>query len=166
MAQEMSDAPQPPTDPTVPTAEQDRLVQSPTPSQLRQASSRRLRFGTKALVQSRDRVLLVRERRADGTTFWTLPGGGIDPGETPRESLARELREEISCECSLGAIVARCQYDHTTRSNTTSLYSVFETTLDGEPVPNVDEGIVECGWVDPAEVPGDTLDPIASLLEP
>lgn len=37
------------------------------------------------------RLLLVRVRRRD---CWELPGGGIDPGETPREAAARELWEE------------------------------------------------------------------------
>ncbi|MFC9063865.1 NUDIX domain-containing protein [Streptomyces harbinensis] len=48
---------------------------------------------TYALVALRHegRLLLVLERER-GT--WELPGGGIDPGETPRVAAARELREE------------------------------------------------------------------------
>ena len=29
-----------------------------------------------------------------GTRWWVTPGGGIDPGETPREAAVRELEEE------------------------------------------------------------------------
>ncbi|MFD7510279.1 NUDIX domain-containing protein [Streptomyces sp. NPDC059853] len=48
---------------------------------------------TYALVALRHegRLLLVLER---GRGEWELPGGGIDPGETPRVAAARELREE------------------------------------------------------------------------
>ena len=42
-------------------------------------------------VERGDRVLLVLDR---GRGCWELPGGGIEPGETPRQAAARELREE------------------------------------------------------------------------
>jgi 8-oxo-dGTP pyrophosphatase MutT (NUDIX family) len=44
-----------------------------------------------------DRLLLV--RHVEG--WWTLPGGSIDPGETPAEAARRETREEASVEVEL-----------------------------------------------------------------
>jgi len=44
-----------------------------------------------------DRVLLFRAihpHRPDIGTWWELPGGGIDPGETVVDTAIRELREE------------------------------------------------------------------------
>jgi len=49
------------------------------------------------LVDRQDRVLLLRR----GPTApwmpgrWNLPGGNIDPGETPREAAVREAKEEV-----------------------------------------------------------------------
>jgi ADP-ribose pyrophosphatase YjhB (NUDIX family) len=51
------------------------------------------------LLDPDDRILLVRFREPEtGATFWTTPGGGLDPGETLEDGLRRELREEAGLE--------------------------------------------------------------------
>lgn len=48
------------------------------------------------IVNSEEKVLLV--RRAPHDTFpgrWELPGGGLDSGERPEESIEREVLEEV-----------------------------------------------------------------------
>lgn len=41
-----------------------------------------------------DRILMVRHVEDDGREYWTLPGGGIEKGETPAEAAEREVLEE------------------------------------------------------------------------
>ena len=55
----------------------------------------RIREAVRALVlDSDDRVLLVRFEFPDAGTRWALPGGGIEPGESHEDALRRELAEE------------------------------------------------------------------------
>ena len=53
------------------------------------------RNGVRALVlDPHDNVLLVRFEDQFGS-WWSTPGGGIDPGESDADALARELSEEV-----------------------------------------------------------------------
>jgi 8-oxo-dGTP pyrophosphatase MutT (NUDIX family) len=48
------------------------------------------------LIDAADRVLLLRggDPARPDERWWFTPGGGLDPGETPAQGAARELREE------------------------------------------------------------------------
>lgn len=54
------------------------------------------------IVVREGRVLMVQHRQ-DGIEWWCLPGGGIEPGETPAEAAIRELEEE----CNLRGVLVR-----------------------------------------------------------
>ena len=47
-----------------------------------------------ALIESADGLLLVRNRRRDGSHDWSTPGGVIEEGEDLLVGLAREVEEE------------------------------------------------------------------------
>lgn len=53
-------------------------------------------------------MILVCER-LDFSGSWQFPQGGIDPGESPREALARELMEEISLPPSAYVVIGERQ---------------------------------------------------------
>lgn len=59
-------------------------------------SSRAVHVAAAVLVDARGRVLIAQRpagKHLEGA--WEFPGGKIEPGETPRQGLARELEEEI-----------------------------------------------------------------------
>lgn len=49
------------------------------------------------------RVLIARRARAPAPGLWSLPGGGVELGETLAEAALRELREEVAVEAEIVA---------------------------------------------------------------
>ena len=66
-----------------------------------------------------DRAALILTRRAAALRShagqWALPGGRIDPGETPEQAALRELDEEVALRLPASAVLGRLD-DFVTRS--------------------------------------------------
>jgi 8-oxo-dGTP diphosphatase len=66
---------------------------------------------TAALIERGGRILICRRRPdQDHPGKWEFPGGKLEPGEEPCESLRRELREELDIEAAIGAEITRYEY--------------------------------------------------------
>jgi 8-oxo-dGTP diphosphatase len=58
-----------------------------------------------ALVDADGRVLIA--QRPEGkqlASLWEFPGGKVEPGETPEETLVRELKEELGIETKIACL--------------------------------------------------------------
>jgi len=86
-----------------------------------------------------DDGLVLACRRAphkDSAGLWEFPGGKVEPGETPQQSLARELREELSIGVTVGELVDRSA---TTVGDRTIMLSCYSTALvDERPTRSTD----------------------------
>jgi len=48
-----------------------------------------------AIFKKKGRVLLAERNQGMTGAGWEFPGGKVEPGETPEQALAREIREEM-----------------------------------------------------------------------
>lgn len=68
-------------------------------------SKRLLLVAACALVDGDGRVLIA--QRPEGKQLagmWEFPGGKVEPGETPEETVVRELREELGIETKVACL--------------------------------------------------------------
>ncbi|MBO2457485.1 NUDIX hydrolase [Actinomadura violacea] len=88
---------------------------------------------------------------------WELPGGRIDPGETPRQAAIRELREESGLDLPDLALAGYARFRLTTppRQEYAAVYIAEVPARHHDFVPN-DEISAICWWDITKPPPGDT----------
>ena len=65
-----------------------------------------------AVIRDGSRIFATQRGYGDYKDGWEFPGGKIEPGETPRQALVREIREELDTEIQVGDCLATVEYDY------------------------------------------------------
>ncbi len=129
------------------------------------ALPRRQRVAAYAVIVRDERILL--SRLAPWITAneqWTLPGGGLDHGEDPRDAVVREIREETGLDAVVGeqARVYSAHQARVRRDGRRSDYHALRIVYDAWVPPDSPDPRV-------VEVDGSTIDsawhPLADVLD-
>jgi 8-oxo-dGTP diphosphatase len=99
-----------------------------------------------AAVVRHGRVLATRRTHPPAARgLWELPGGKVEPGETPEQALVREIREELGCVIAVTGLLEGEQPvgdDHTLRVARAELVA-------GDPVPREHDALL---WLGPDQL--------------
>lgn len=83
------------------------------------------------VVSRGGRVLLCQRPAGEHLPLkWEFPGGKIEAGETAREALLRELREELEVEAEVGGLLAEARHAYPEKK---VWLRFFDVRLRGEP---------------------------------
>jgi inorganic pyrophosphatase len=69
-----------------------------------------MRHRAAVFVIDKDKVLLF-YRLKNGEEYYAVPGGGVEPNETPEQTAVRELEEETNLDVSLGEKIGEFEAD-------------------------------------------------------
>ena len=100
------------------------------------------------------KVLVVRRARKPALSLYTLPGGGVETGETLMQAVNREVREETSLDIEPVALAGHREAivrDAQGRVERHFVILCFAARwLSGEPILN--EELDDARWLNPAEL--------------
>ena len=99
------------------------------------------------VLRAPDGRVLLAERRPgrDAAGFWEIPGGQVDPGETPVQAAARELLEEVGVHAL--ELAPWRVYEHDFPARRVRLHWFHVSRWSGEPKGREGQRVA---WVDPA----------------
>jgi len=98
-----------------------------------------------AFLVHEEKVLITRRKAPPQLAGkWEFPGGKVEPGETPEESLAREMEEEFGIRIAVGPFSADSCHHQTECSFHIQAYRA--TWLSGQLVPIAHD---RCAWAGP-----------------
>ena len=65
-----------------------------------------------AIIRKDNRIFATQRGYGEWKGWWEFPGGKIEPGETPKNALKREILEELSTEINVNEFLCTVEYDY------------------------------------------------------
>lgn len=65
-----------------------------------------------AIIQKENKILATKRGYGEFINMWEFPGGKIEPGETKKQALVREIKEELNIEISVDKFAIDIEYQY------------------------------------------------------
>ena len=85
-----------------------------------------------AIIRDGNKVFATQRGYGEYKDGWEFPGGKIEPGETPQQALAMEIKEELDSEIAVGDYLTTIEYDYPTFH--LSMQCFWCTIVEGTPM--------------------------------
>lgn len=108
------------------------------------------------------RVLLVRRGRPPSAGAWSLPGGHVEPGESLKAAIAREVLEETAVRARV--VCALCVVPIAREGYAYSIHEHLLVPLEAAAEPRAGDDAADARWVEPAEAAAMGLRPDAQAV--
>lgn len=65
-----------------------------------------------AIIKNEDKILATKRGYGEFINMWEFPGGKIEPGETKKQALVREIKEELNIEINIDKFALDIEYQY------------------------------------------------------
>lgn len=123
-------------------------------------------IGVTALIPDKEGKILL-TKRTENSEFapkvWSLPCGKVEEGETPKECLIREMKEELGIEIAVQRLISRRVYE--TRYKNWKVYGYLCKILNGQPSVCEPKKCEAIEFISPYKIPKNFFKELLIIIE-